>query len=430
LHGLTDVNVTEGSGIDGKFLQWDNATSKWIAGAMGNAANFNVGPHRYWKMANMLPHQNNDNVIGLVELALYNGATALTVSASKGGALYSNSYPTSNLFDGNTSTLWATANYFASYIWMDLGSPQNVTEIKWTTRTSPYEAQCPMEFEWLYSDDGINFTSVGSVDAATVMGTDYFTPPASSTQYTIPVPTILTGTGAMQLSQMLDTSITSPADGQLLRFNASTSKWENWQPKTRNNRPLASTFSTTFHSLGGTLTDQPNGPVPGLALVTPATTGTDAEQRLTAVPGSLPYSIFTKYKMLNFNPGGVNISGPTIYNSGNNLSIILTFDNALNQIYVHRLGSGGAYASIAKGPTQINITDFYIRIDVGATNVTWWLSPDGYTWVQYWQETVASYIGAVTHAGYGSGANSAFSNIVLVEHWHVDASSSSPGFLA
>lgn len=31
LHGLTDVNVTEGVGIDGKYLKWDNTTNKWIA---------------------------------------------------------------------------------------------------------------------------------------------------------------------------------------------------------------------------------------------------------------------------------------------------------------------------------------------------------------------------------------------------------------
>lgn len=31
LAGLSDVNVTEGSGIDGYSLTWDNGTSKWIA---------------------------------------------------------------------------------------------------------------------------------------------------------------------------------------------------------------------------------------------------------------------------------------------------------------------------------------------------------------------------------------------------------------
>lgn len=32
LAGLSDVNVTEGPGIDGKYLKWDNGTVKWIAG--------------------------------------------------------------------------------------------------------------------------------------------------------------------------------------------------------------------------------------------------------------------------------------------------------------------------------------------------------------------------------------------------------------
>jgi hypothetical protein len=35
LHLLGDVNVTEGAGIDGLFLKWDNGTSKWIAASGG-----------------------------------------------------------------------------------------------------------------------------------------------------------------------------------------------------------------------------------------------------------------------------------------------------------------------------------------------------------------------------------------------------------
>jgi hypothetical protein len=37
LYTLTDVNVTEGSGIDGYFLKWDNATSKWVAAASSSS---------------------------------------------------------------------------------------------------------------------------------------------------------------------------------------------------------------------------------------------------------------------------------------------------------------------------------------------------------------------------------------------------------
>lgn len=33
LSALPDVNVTEGAGIDGYYLKWNNATSKWIAAA-------------------------------------------------------------------------------------------------------------------------------------------------------------------------------------------------------------------------------------------------------------------------------------------------------------------------------------------------------------------------------------------------------------
>lgn len=38
LDALTDVNVTEGAGIDGYSLTWDNATSKWVATSVGTSA--------------------------------------------------------------------------------------------------------------------------------------------------------------------------------------------------------------------------------------------------------------------------------------------------------------------------------------------------------------------------------------------------------
>ena len=180
---------TDESGIEFVDAPSGGGGGSWDSGGSAGAASVAVGAHRYWKIAGMIPHGNNDNVVALVELSLYNGATALTVAAAKGGAVYDTPYPISNLFDGDTSTLWATKNYFASYILFDLGSAKDVTKIKWTTRDSPYQGQAPMEFEWYYSDDGVNFTLVGNVDSASVMGSGWFTPPSPLTQYTIPVPT-------------------------------------------------------------------------------------------------------------------------------------------------------------------------------------------------------------------------------------------------
>jgi hypothetical protein len=37
LSGLSDVNVTEGSGIDGYYLKWNNATNKWIASVVSGS---------------------------------------------------------------------------------------------------------------------------------------------------------------------------------------------------------------------------------------------------------------------------------------------------------------------------------------------------------------------------------------------------------
>ena len=56
LAGMTDVNVTEGAGIDGFFLQWNNSTGKWIAAAsstsLAGLADVNVtegsGIHGYF----------------------------------------------------------------------------------------------------------------------------------------------------------------------------------------------------------------------------------------------------------------------------------------------------------------------------------------------------------------------------------------------
>jgi hypothetical protein len=234
--------------------------------------------------------------------------------------------------------------------------------------------------------------------------------------------------GAGVLAGMADVNLTSPADGQIIRYDAGTGKWKNDTSKRRFKRPLSADFPTTFNSLGGTLTDVPNGPFPGLALNTPGTGGVNGEQRLQAAPGAAVYSIFAKYRMLNFGLGP-NVSGPVVHNSGNNLSLVITFDNAFNQFYVLRLDASGAYTSVGAGPNVLYDTEMIWRIDVNATNITWWLSTDGYTWVQYYQEALATYIGAVTHIGFASGA-SVLRNVVSMQHWSVNTVDLDPGFLA
>lgn len=102
LHALTDVNVTEGSGIDTQLLSWNQATSKWVATAPEVTITQQTGSYQFvltdantWVRANKaspltftIPaNATVAFVIGTTIIMDQMGAGALTVAAGAGVTL-------------------------------------------------------------------------------------------------------------------------------------------------------------------------------------------------------------------------------------------------------------------------------------------------------------------------------------------------------
>ena len=90
LHGLTDVNVTEGVGIDGQYLKYDNATGKWVAHTVSATVNtgnitFNnttISTSLTGANINLLNSTGNTNIIGTSPDYPYAIMTSITVNSS------------------------------------------------------------------------------------------------------------------------------------------------------------------------------------------------------------------------------------------------------------------------------------------------------------------------------------------------------------
>lgn len=80
LSDLSDVNVTEGSGIDGYSLTWDNATSKWVAtNVSGGGSGITIGTTTISGGTNTRILYNNSGVAGEYSVS-GSGNVAMTTS--------------------------------------------------------------------------------------------------------------------------------------------------------------------------------------------------------------------------------------------------------------------------------------------------------------------------------------------------------------
>ena len=226
LNELTDVNVAEGSAIDGKFLKWDQSSGKWVAAipALTPSPAVSVGAHRYWRFASLIPFQNDSNAVSLSELTPYNNSMALTVSASKCNYYYGGgAYRTSNLFDGNTGTIWA--GQVGCDLWMDFGAPVSFNRMTWYTR-SPYTDETPMAGIFQFSDDGMNFTTVSSLDFGSAMGLGDNVIPNGATTYTFNLPTTMQGVAnPLNMKMFPPTSAGLPTEYLYDNTGAPTTAW-------------------------------------------------------------------------------------------------------------------------------------------------------------------------------------------------------------
>ena len=120
-------------------------------------------------------------------------------------------------------------------------------------------------------------------------------------------------------------------------------------------------------------------------------------------------------------------SGLILYNSGNGK--LVTFGPAYNSggsqaaIYAYRFPSvsGSGTNVFAGAPSNVNFAlPMYLEVDWdGSANLTFWYSMNGYDGMmqKLYSETLASYLGALTHIGLGVESNNASQAAVLYCDW-------------
>lgn len=165
LGGGGSASFPDFTGNAGKVLAV-NATEddvEWIANGTG-ASGGTVGSHRYWALANWSAHQNRDGIVGGsgLELRATVGGSPLAVSSSEATDTLSG-YPTSNLFDADTATLWTSEGGTNPMLVIDLGVESEVREFAWIGRNDSFWYQSPRAFDVFYSDDGDNWNAAGRV---------------------------------------------------------------------------------------------------------------------------------------------------------------------------------------------------------------------------------------------------------------------------
>ncbi|CPI06573.1 Uncharacterised protein [Burkholderia pseudomallei] len=104
LSGLSDVNVTEGAGIDQNALAWDNATGKWVAKSISTAP---VGFRAYNTSAQSIPNAAYTVITGWT-------STKDTTSGAWNAGTGTFTAPTAGWYNVSCQFIFATASWSAS----------------------------------------------------------------------------------------------------------------------------------------------------------------------------------------------------------------------------------------------------------------------------------------------------------------------------
>ena len=319
LAGLTDVNVTEGSGLNGKVLYWKNADAKWEAEAIAAVAL--SGAYSDLSGTPSIPGNSSFNLSGLGDVTL----TSLT----------------------------------------------NGQVLEWNSTASKWENVTP--------------SSGGGG-----------------------------GGGSSTLAGDSDVTITSPANGQVLTYNSGASAWENATPSGGGgggsvlSPPLISALGAVSHNPNSdTFTQRTSGAIPCLVM---RPSGGDGNSEifceLMANPqGSGQFSLVTK---ISLDPGdvsgGYHGAGLVIYNSANGTSYAYWTScngGASYSTFFATVASLGAGPSASASGNYQN--DCFHHIDYDGTDIKFGLSKNGVD--VNWNASIAisTFIGAVTHVGIGWG---------------------------
>jgi hypothetical protein len=372
LTDLADVNVTEGSGINGFFLKWDNATSKWIAAAGSG---------------------------GATTLAALTDVTVTEGSGINGYVLYWN----------NGASKWqaeAIATVATSGAYADLTG-------------------LPTLHSTLVGLTDVNITTGSGVNGYSVTwnnGTGKF------------VLTNVSG-GSSALSGLSDVVITSPANTEVLTYDSATSKWKNAAatggggsgagPGGTMTPPLVSSLVAVTNLDSATLTDRTSGVfIPGMH-IQPGAGSVDA--RLSCALQAAPagnMSVVARIVDTQYDhAGGWHGAGLVMHNSSGTLSAFhtrITGNNPVAYLMKWSGGFGSGTFSLGGGET---VGDLFQHMDFDGTNIKLGLSRNGLDIVWFYTEALSAFLGAITHVGVGwAGASTSTNGPEYdVQHFHAGA---------
>jgi len=206
LANLTDVNVTEGAGIDGYVLKWDKGTSKWLASATGGGSA---------TLAALTDVQVTEGA-GIDNKVLYwSNGSSKWLAGGLAAVAWSGNY--SDLSGKPTSSNYSLAGL----------SDVNVTEgpsidgryLKWDNATSKWVADTPsVGPSTLATLTDVNVSEGSGIDGYVLKwnnATSKWVASASG------------GGGASALNGLSDVTLTSPSNGQALVYDATAGMWKN-----------------------------------------------------------------------------------------------------------------------------------------------------------------------------------------------------------
>lgn len=188
--------------------------------------------------------------------------------------------------------------------------------------------------------------------------------------------------GASALSGLTDVVETSPTDGQVLTYEASSQKWKNKAVPTSGGGAAAN-LSATAHQATGISIAGGKGTIMDVPLYSPAT-GDANDVWLTSlefrsadnVGGSFIYTIYAG----NPASGGVAVSTPS--SQINLTNTVSTFFSANSAYVPAATGSNAVYVRIvnqASSPININLQGYFLEVASSASNLPGYTAPPPYT---------------------------------------------------